>query len=90
MPEQDQYKDVINEIIAKQVAVLGPDVALTKAQQIDGMKVDASGKVVKITGDPQQTLQRLVDSYFELSGQIVRNIIQPVFEKYPSVKVDIK
>ena len=90
MPNKDEYKDLITEIIKKQIAILGPDIALLKAQQVSGLKVDKDGQVVSITGEDEQILQQLVDKYIELSGEIVKNILGPVFAKYPSINVKIK
>lgn len=90
MADQQNYKNLINEIIAKQIVVLGPDIVLIKANSVQGLKIDSSGKVESIQGDPQEVLQKLVDEYILLSGQIVKNILSPVFEKYPDIKVSIK
>jgi len=89
MPNQDQYIGVINEIIQKQSAILGPDIALAKARSVAGLKLGSDGAVVEISGDGQTVLQELVNSYIELSGEIVRNILNPIFQKYPGVKLDI-
>jgi len=90
MPTKQEYQELISEIIKKQVSILGPDIAIQRASQIDGLKVDSSGKVVSLKGDEQTILQRLIDQYIELSGQIVKNVLRPVFQKYPSIEVDIK
>jgi len=90
MVEQNDYKELMTEIIKKQKAVLGPDIAVARAQRIPGLKVDAEGRVLGISGEEQEVLQKLVDQYIELSGQIVKNVLDPVFKKYPSIKIDIK
>jgi hypothetical protein len=41
--------------------------------------------VKSIKGDPADALKRLIDSYVELSGQIVRNALGPIFNKYPGI-----
>ena len=90
MADSQEYKNLINDIIAKQVVVLGPDIVLLKARSIEGLTLDANGKVSALAGDPQEILQKLVDEYIALSGQIVKNILTPVFDKYPDIKVSIK
>ncbi|PIR96756.1 MAG: hypothetical protein COT91_05005 [Candidatus Doudnabacteria bacterium CG10_big_fil_rev_8_21_14_0_10_41_10] len=90
MPNEQQYKDLISEIVKKQILILGPDVALLKAGSISGLKLDKEGGVVNMSGEQQDILQQLVDQYIELSGQIVKNVLKPVFAKYPSIKIDIK
>ncbi|MBI4054179.1 MAG: hypothetical protein HY397_02515 [Candidatus Doudnabacteria bacterium] len=90
MATREQYQELMSEIVNKQMTVLGPDVALQKALQVPGLKVDKTGKVSSITGDEQEILQHLINVYIELSGAIVKNILNPVFEKYPDISVKIK
>lgn len=89
MVDNQQYINLINDIITKQMVILGPDIVLVKAGNIPGLKLDANGKVVTITGDPQQVLQKLIDEYISLSGLIVKSILNPVFAKYPEIKINI-
>ena len=89
MAEAPEYINLINDIIAKQTLILGPDIVLLKAKNVPGLSLDSSGKAVKIDGEPQVVLQKLIDEYIGLSGQIVKNILSPVFEKYPDIKVKI-
>jgi len=89
MADQDNYKNLINDIIAKQTLILGPAIVLMKAKNVPGLVLDDSGKVVSLTGDPQEVLQSLINEYIALSGQIVKNILTPVFAKYPDIKLKI-
>ncbi|MBI3952425.1 MAG: hypothetical protein HY336_00535 [Candidatus Doudnabacteria bacterium] len=89
MPDENSYKNLINDIIAKQTIVLGPDIVILKARNVPGLTVGDDGKVLSLHGDPQQVLQKLVDEYIALSGQIVKNILNPVLEKYPDIKISI-
>lgn len=90
MSDTTQYTNLINDIISKQTVVLGPDIVLMKAKNVEGLILTADGKVDKINGDPQVVLQKLIDEYIGLSGQIVKNILTPVFQKYPDIKVQIQ
>lgn len=89
MADQENYKNLINDIIAKQTIILGPDIVLMKARSISGLNLSKDGKVQSIDGDPQKILQSLVDEYIALSGQIVKNILNPVLAKYPDIKITI-
>jgi hypothetical protein len=89
MAETSQYTNLINDIIAKQMVILGPDIVLVKAGNVVGLKVDKMGKVTGIDGDPDVILQKLIDEFVGLSGQIVKNILAPVFAKYPEIKIAI-
>ena len=85
----EDYKNLITEIIKKQMDILGPEMALSRASNVKGLKVDSTGQVAEIDGDPQTVLQSLIDVYIALSGQIVKNILSPVFAKYPTIKLDL-
>ena len=85
----EDYQALMTEIVKKQVVILGPDIAVVKAKNVKELSVQDDGTVVGVHGDPQQVLQHLIDEYIALSGQIVKNILGPVFAKYPSIKVSI-
>ena len=88
MNELDKYKALLSDIIAKQIAILGPDIALLKARAISGIEVSDEGTVMSISGDPKKVLEKLVDEYVQLSGQIVKSTLSSVFDKYPDLKKD--
>lgn len=85
MDQKEQYKSVMSEIIAKQSVILGPDMAIMRAKKISNIELGPNGEVKAINGDPAEALKQLIDSYVELSGQIVRNALGPIFTKYPGV-----
>jgi hypothetical protein len=90
MAETTDYLNLINDIIAKQMVILGPDIVLLKARNVAGLTINDEGKVEAIDGNPEEVLQNLVNEYIALSGQIVKNILNPVFAKYLQIKVTIK
>lgn len=90
MPSEENYKNLINDIIAKQTVILGPDIVFLKARSVAGLKIDSHGKVESISGDPQTVLQNLISEYIALSGQIVKNILTPVLAKYPDIQISIQ
>lgn len=83
------YQDLISEIIQKQIDILGPEMAVRKAKNVAGLSVGDDGRVLSVTGDAAAVLQNLVDQYIALSGEIVKNILNPVFMKYPEIKVNL-
>lgn len=86
MDQNEQYKAIMAEIIAKQSVILGPDMAVGRARKVAELEVSPDGKVTGVEGDPAEALEKLIDSYVELSGQIVKNALGPIFTKYPSIK----
>lgn len=88
MPENNvDFRQLLTDIIKKQVVILGPDIALLKARNVKGMTVADDGSVTAISGDPRAVLQSLVDEYVALSGLIVKKAMEPLLMKYPSLKV---
>lgn len=91
MSSVQDYKKLIEEIVSKQMDILGPDIAIRKAENVSGLRLDEKGKVASIDeDDAQAVLQKLVDEYIALSGAIVKNILDPVFAKYPGIKLNLK
>lgn len=90
MTEKEQYQALITEIIQKQAVILGPEIAVLKARNVTELTIDDEGKVTNISGDSPAALQKLIDTYIDLSGEIVKNVMKPIFEKYPSIKIGKK
>ena len=89
-PTNTDYKQMLTEIIKKQIVILGPEIAVLKARSVSGLVVENDGRVSEVGENPQATLQKLVDQYVELSGQIVKNALGSIFAKYPNLDLDNK
>lgn len=87
MDEKEQYKALMTEIINKQAIILGPEFAIMRARSVSELEISNSGEVIEINGDSKAVLQNLIDTYVELSGQIVKNALGTIFAKYPGVNV---
>ena len=83
----EQFTSLLSEIIKKQVVILGPQIAVLKARNIIGLEVAEDGTVTKIEGDPMVLLQKLIDEYVALSGEIVKKAMEPLLSKYPDLKI---
>lgn len=90
MSASGDYEKLISEIIGKQKEILGTDVALRTAAKVKGLKISADGQVVGLGGEGEEILRQLVEAYIALSGEIVKNILTPVFAKYPEIKLPVK
>jgi hypothetical protein len=85
-PHSDQeYKKLLTDVIQRQIMLLGPTIAVTKARQVPGIIVADDGTVVSFTGDPQQLIQQLIEQFVELSGLIVRKTMEPLLANYPAL-----
>lgn len=86
MPDHDEYKKMLTDLIQKQMVVLGPNIALDKARKVAGLKVSDDGTVMDMDGDPQMVLKGVANEYMALSGQIAQMTLNSLLEKYPQVK----
>jgi len=87
-PTREDYKQMLSEIIQKQIVILGPQIAVLKARNVSGITVSDAGVVLEISGNEQVILQRLIDEYVSLSGEIVKNAVDSIFKKYPSIRTN--
>jgi hypothetical protein len=83
----DSYKLLVNDIISKQSIILGPQIAILKAKNVEGLKIDDKGIVLNITGNLKSVVSNLIDQYVSLSGEIIKGAIAPLFDKYPDIKL---
>ena len=75
-------KETIQEVIKKQSIILGPDIAILKAKEVNGLVLDNTGKVISVSGDELNVLQNLIDQYVSLSGEIIRKAMEPLLQKH--------
>ena len=81
---KEEFISLFNEIVQRQMVVLGPDISVIIAKKVEGMKFNDEGKVTDFDGEPQVLLQNLINGYVNLSGLIVRKTIEPLLAKHPS------
>lgn len=86
MPDQNEYKKMLTDLIKKQMVVLGPNIALDKARKVVGVQVADDGTVLDMDGDPAMVLKGVANEYMTLSGQIAQMTLNSLLEKYPSIK----
>lgn len=89
MPDHEEYKNMLTDLIQKQMVVLGPNIALDKARKIPGLSVSNDGSVTDVSGEPQMVLKGVANEYMTLSGQIAQMTLNTLLEKYPQMK-DLK
>ncbi len=86
MPDHEEYKQMLTDLIQKQMVVLGPNIALDKARKVPGLKIADDGTVMDIEGDPQMILKGVATEYMQLSGQIAQMTLNTLVEKYPTLR----
>ena len=80
------YQGLMSDLVKKQMIMLGPGVAVSKARKVGSLTVADDGQVTAISGDPQNALTQLVQEYMDLSGQIAQTTLASLLEKYPEIK----
>lgn len=86
MASQEDYQSLLSDLVKKQMVMLGPGVALSKARKVSELTVSEEGQVLAIAGDPQKALNDLANEYMSLSGQIAQTTLNSLLEKYPGIK----
>jgi len=84
---RNQYLSLLSEIIAVESDLLGPDIAICKAKNIGGLVLDKNNNVIGIKGDENHILHLLVESYLDIAGQTAKDILEPIFRKYPLINI---
>lgn len=83
-PQSDaEYRQLLTDVIKKQIVILGPDITLIKARNVPGLTVVDDGTVTAITGEPQAITQALIDQFVQLSGLIVKKTMEPLLMYHP-------
>lgn len=83
MQDNRDYKSLLCEYIKKQIVILGPTVALSKAKKIQGLNVGNDGVVKAISGDSEEIGNKLVGEFVVLEGEIAKSLFLLLLEKYP-------
>ncbi|MDP2632983.1 MAG: hypothetical protein Q8P25_04665 [Candidatus Curtissbacteria bacterium] len=83
---EEDYLSLLSDLIKKQMVMLGPSVAISKARKVSTLTVSGEGSVTAIGGDPQVALDQLATEYMDLSGQIAQATLASLLEKYPNIK----
>lgn len=86
MSVEEDYLSLLTDLIKKQMVMLGPGVAISKARKVSSLTVSQEGQVTAIAGDPQAALDQLAREYMNLSGQIAQATLASLLEKYPNIK----
>lgn len=84
---RNKYLLLFSEIIEKESVILGPDIVIAKAKSIGGLVFDKSGKIINIKGDANYALHILIAEYVNIAGKVAEEVLMPIFEKYPLIKI---
>ena len=79
----DYFKNLIAEIVKKHAVLYGPQIAVSKANGIEGLEVTSEGEVKQVTGDSEYILRQLLAGYMDLSTHVTKSAFLQILENYP-------
>ena len=79
----DYFKNLIADIIKKHIVLYGPQIAISKAKDIEGLELSREGEVKQVTGDSGYILRQLIAKYMDLSTHITKVVFLALLENYP-------
>lgn len=83
IPAGQDYKQLLTDVIKKQIVILGPQITLAKARNVKGLTIGDDGTVTAMQGSPQELIQDLINQFVQLSGEIVKKTMEPLLSVYP-------
>lgn len=71
-----EYREIFALAIQKQLHVTNEDLVISRTKQVEGLNVSYDESLqIEITGDPEEVLSDLVESYSVMMGTVAPNII---------------
>jgi hypothetical protein len=80
-----KYKQLMSEFVRQQMMVLGPNLAVSTANRVNGLEVNTSGSVVILDQEPSKVLADLVAEFQKLSPALVSYLTHLLFVRYPDI-----
>lgn len=80
-PAENVFGQIAQKIIEQQELIIGP-LAVEQAKNIAELTIDWAERKVSISGDPQKVIDRLVEKYKELFGQIAVQTCKQAAARY--------
>lgn len=72
------YQKVITEVLQKQMIILGPEITLLKARNVQGLKINDDGKVLEMEGNGHAISVKILEEFRELSPLMVKKTMRPL------------
>src|SRR6185437_3243436 len=72
------YQKLLEDAIRKQMTILGPQIALVKARNVNGLTVTDDGKVAELPDNAEDVVRRFLEEFREISSPLVKKTMQPL------------
>ena len=84
----NDYQKIIADLIKSHMEMMGPNVAMSIAQKISGLKITATGEILDGSQN-KETFEQLRDAYHHFAGSLSEMITKTVLDKHPELKYEI-
>ena len=91
----DDYQKIIADLIKAHMEMMGPNVAVSIAQKISGLKITATGEILDGSHDSakasldKEAFEQLRDAYHHFAGSLSEMITKTVLDKHPELPHEI-
>jgi len=72
------YQKLLEDAIRKQMTILGPQIALVKARNVNGLTVTDDGKVAALPDNAEDIVRQFLEEFREISSPLVKKTMQPL------------
>lgn len=85
----NDYQKIITDLIKSHMEMMGPNVAMSIAQKIPGLKTTATGEILDGSKCDKEIFEQLRDAYRYFAGSMSEMITKTVLEKHPELRHEI-
>lgn len=84
----EEYQKILNDIVHKQIIILGPYFTVELAKSIRGLTITQAdnGQLNVTAQNPKEATQQLIERFTTMSNQLSIKIFKPILDEYLSAK----
>jgi hypothetical protein len=72
------YQKLLSDALQRQIIILGPKVALMTAKKVQGLTINDTGQIMKMTGNPEKVITQFLEEFRKLSSSLVKATMKPL------------
>lgn len=72
------YEKLLNDAVRKQIIILGKQIVLMKARNVQGLQVTDEGTVSILSEKPEEVVTHFLEEFRSLSAPLVKKTMQPL------------
>jgi hypothetical protein len=84
----NEYKNIIEEIISEQTNIVGEKIAQNRVEATNVIKYGKEG--LEILSDPKDALKKLIDSFAEIFGEASTEVCEDVIKRHKLISTKSK